>query len=62
MIKIQGKRDFTINSLRIKDALKKDSGRGIARINPHVIKKLDLKTGDMLEISNSSRTKTTVAL
>ena len=48
--------------LRVKDAFKEDSGRGIVRIDPDVIKELDLRTGDVLEISHPASNKKTAAL
>ena len=38
------------NRLRVKDAFKEDSGLGRVRIDPVVVKKLKLKTGDAIEI------------
>ena len=49
-------------SLRVKDAFKEDAGRGIVRIDPDVIQDLNLKTGDVLEISHPGSNKKTAAL
>jgi transitional endoplasmic reticulum ATPase len=43
---IEGKDD----KLRVKDAIKEDSGKGRVRIDPEIIKKLKLKNGDAIEI------------
>lgn len=48
--------------LRIKDACKEDAGRGIVRIDPDVINKLNLKIGDVIRISHPLVNKITVAL
>jgi len=48
--------------LRIKDAFKEDAGRGIVRIDPDVIIKLDLKIGDVIRINHPIVNKKTVAL
>lgn len=48
--------------LRIKDAFKQDAGRGIVRIDPEVMKYLNLQSGDAIEISNLSEKKKTAAL
>ncbi|KKN45546.1 hypothetical protein LCGC14_0681990 [marine sediment metagenome] len=48
--------------IRIKDAYKDDVGRGRIRIDPFIIKELELKTGDAIEISNPIRDKKTAAL
>ena len=50
------------NKLRVKDAFKEDAGRGIVRIDPEVIKALDLKTGDVIEIAYILANKKTAAL
>ena len=39
--------------LRIKDAFKEDAGRGIVRIDPNLINKLNLKVGDVIRISHT---------
>ena len=49
-------------SLRVKDAFKEDAGRGIVRIDPDIIQDLNLKTGDVLEISHPGSNKKTAAL
>jgi len=48
--------------LRIKDAFKEDAGRGIIRIDPEVIKKMDLKVGDVIKITHPILKKQTAAL
>ncbi len=48
--------------LRVKDAFKEDAGRGIVRIDPETIEKLDLRTGDVLEVSHPLVNKRSAAL
>ena len=48
--------------LRIKDAFKEDAGRGIIRIDPMIIEKEQLKTGDIIKIINPNNKKSTAAL
>jgi len=48
--------------VRIKDAFKEDAGRGIIRIDPHLINSLSLKVGDVVEITHPIFHKKTVAL
>ncbi|MFX1467257.1 MAG: AAA family ATPase, partial [Promethearchaeota archaeon] len=48
--------------LRIKDAFKEDAGRGIVRIDPNILNKLNLKVGDTIRISHPFVKKITVAL
>ena len=48
--------------LRVKDAFKEDSGRGIVRIDPDTIQKLNLRTGDVLEVSHPRVNKRSAAL
>jgi len=48
--------------LRIKDSLKEDAGRGIVRIDPDVISNLNLKVGDVIKITHTIVSRTTVAL
>jgi len=50
------------NKLRIKDAFKEDAGRGIVRLDPNIINKLNLKVGDVIRISHPFVNKITVAL
>jgi transitional endoplasmic reticulum ATPase len=50
------------NQLKVKDAFKEDVGRGIVRLDPDVVQKLKLKTGDVLEISHPLSEKKTAAL
>ncbi len=49
-------------SLRIKDAFKEDAGRGIVRLDPDIISKMNLKVGDVIRISHPSVNKITGAL
>jgi len=48
--------------VRVKDAYKGDAGRGRIRIDPDLIKELNLKTGDVIEISHPVVFKKTAAL
>lgn len=48
--------------LRIKDAFKEDAGRGIIRIDPNIIKKYKLQSGDIIEIINPNSKKSIAAL
>jgi len=48
--------------LRVKDAFKDDPGKGRVRIDPEVVKKLELKTGDAIEISHPISKFKTAAL
>ncbi len=48
--------------VRVKDAFKEDAGRGIIRIEPDVIKELNLKTGDVIEIYHPITERKTAAL
>ena len=48
--------------VRIKDAYKGDAGRGRVRIDPEVIRELNLKTGDVIEIVHPVVGKKTAAL
>ena len=48
--------------LRIKDAFKEDAGRGIVRIDPETIENLNLRTGDVLEVSHPLVNKRSAAL
>jgi len=45
--------------LKVSEALQDDAYKGVARIDPHVMKSLDLKRGDFISISGE---KTTIAL
>ncbi|TET29860.1 MAG: AAA family ATPase, partial [Candidatus Heimdallarchaeota archaeon] len=49
-------------TVRIKDAYKGDAGRGRIRIDPLVIKEMNLKTGDVIEIVHPIVGKKTAAL
>ncbi len=48
--------------VKIRDAYKGDAGRGRIRIDPLVIKEMNLKTGDVIEIVNTVIGKKTAAL
>jgi transitional endoplasmic reticulum ATPase len=50
------------NKLRVKDAFKEDAGRGIVRIDPDIEEKLNLRTGDVIEITHTTINQTTAAL
>lgn len=43
-------------TLRVADALQRDVGRGIARIDPKVVKELDLTSGDVVQITGKRKT------
>jgi transitional endoplasmic reticulum ATPase len=46
----------TSQSLRVKEALKRDAGRGIARIDTKLMDKLGISTGDLISIKAKRRT------
>jgi transitional endoplasmic reticulum ATPase len=48
--------------VRVKDAPKEDAGRGIVRIDPKIIKEMNFRTGDVIEISHGTIEKKTAAL
>ncbi|MEJ2277100.1 MAG: CDC48 family AAA ATPase [Candidatus Lokiarchaeota archaeon] len=48
--------------VRIKDAFKEDSGRGIVRVDPEVIESLKLKSGDIVEIRHLMSNRKTAAI
>jgi len=48
--------------LRVMDAFKDDSGLGRVRIDPEVVKKLEFKTGDAIEIFHPNSKSKTAAL
>ncbi|MFX0044111.1 MAG: CDC48 family AAA ATPase, partial [Candidatus Hodarchaeota archaeon] len=48
--------------VKIKDAYKIDAGRGRIRMDPDLIKELNLRTGDVIEISHPIAEKKTAAL
>ena len=50
------------NEVRVKDALKKDAGKGIIRLDPNVMKTLDLKPRDVIEISYPKENRKTVGI
>jgi transitional endoplasmic reticulum ATPase len=43
-------------SLRVAEAYHKDVGRGIARIDTHLMQEMGLVSGDIIEISGRSKT------
>ena len=43
-------------TLRVADALQRDVGRGIARIDPKVVQELDLTSGDVIQITGKRKT------
>ncbi|MGQ9543495.1 MAG: CDC48 family AAA ATPase [Candidatus Bathyarchaeia archaeon] len=43
-------------TLRVKDAFKRDAGRGIARLDTETMKKLDVGAGDLIAIKGKRRT------
>ena len=49
-------------TLKIKDAFKEDVGRDLVRLDPDVVQILNLKTGDVIEISHPLSEKKTAAL
>ncbi|MBA7507507.1 hypothetical protein ES706_06226 [subsurface metagenome] len=48
--------------LRIADAFKEDSGRGILRIDPKIARKYNFGTGDVIEVYNENKNKRTAGL
>jgi len=50
------------NKLRVKDAFKEDSGRGIIRIDPEIVSLSGFKTGDVIEITHPITDLRTAAL
>jgi len=51
-----------VKKVKIKDAYKGDAGRGRIRIDPNIIKEMNIKNGDVIEISYPSTGKKTAAL
>ncbi|MBD3212976.1 MAG: CDC48 family AAA ATPase [Candidatus Lokiarchaeota archaeon] len=49
-------------NLRVKDAFKQDSGKGIVRIDPDIMKELNLKNRDVIQITHPATHKKTAAL
>ena len=47
--------------LRIREAGKDDEGRGLIRIDSEIVEALNLKNGDVIEISNIESDKKTAA-
>src|SRR3990170_7154197 len=43
-------------TLRVAEATQRDFGRGIARIDPQNMKKMDVQTGDVIQITGKKRT------
>ena len=50
------KRNNTVLTLKVKEALPKDVGRGITRIDPEDLKVLDLEIGEIVEIEGKRKT------
>ena len=50
------------NEVRVKDALKKDAGKGIIRLDPKVMKQLNLNPNDVIEISYPKENRKTVGI
>ncbi|MHA1292084.1 MAG: CDC48 family AAA ATPase [Promethearchaeota archaeon] len=48
--------------VRVKDALKEDAGKGFIRVDPELIKELNLRPGDVIEIYHPTTKKRTAAL
>ena len=48
--------------VKVQDELKEDSGKGRIRIDPKIIKDLNLRNGDVIQIHNPITGKTTAAL
>jgi len=48
--------------LRVAEAKTRDFGRGIARIDPQVVKELTLHTGDVIQIENYVKMSRTAAI
>jgi transitional endoplasmic reticulum ATPase len=47
-------------TLRVAEATQRDFGRGIARIDPQTMKKMDVQTGDIIQIVGKKRTSAKV--
>jgi len=62
MSEISGEYKGNEKKVRIRDAYKGDAGRGRIRIDPLVIKEMNLKTGDVIEIVHPIIGKKTAAL
>ena len=62
MSEISGEYKGNGKKVRIRDAYKGDAGRGRIRIDPLVIKEMNLKTGDVIEIVHPIIGKKTAAL
>ena len=62
MSEISGEYKGNEKKVRIRDAYKGDAGRGRIRIDPLVIKEMNLKTGDVIEIVHPIVGKKTAAL
>jgi transitional endoplasmic reticulum ATPase len=50
------------NEVKVKDALKKDAGKGRIRLDPKVMKQQNLKPTDVIEISNPKENRKTVGI
>ncbi len=52
----EGKRGPNLLTLRVAEASQRDFGRGIARIDPEDMNKMDVQTGDVIQITGKKRT------
>lgn len=52
----EGKKTTDVLTLRVSEALTKDVGRGIARIDPKNMEKIDAQVGDIIEIEGKKKT------
>ena len=50
------------NEVKVKDALKKDAGKGIIRLDSKVMKQLDINPNDVIEISYPKENRKTVGI
>jgi transitional endoplasmic reticulum ATPase len=53
---------MNVNEVRVKDALKKDAGKGIIRLDPKLMKNLRLNPDDVIEISYPKENSKTVGI
>jgi transitional endoplasmic reticulum ATPase len=59
IILLKGEKEKSILTLKVAEAEQRDVGRKIARIDPLLAERLNITTGDALELSSGAR-KTTV--
>jgi len=57
-----GEKNRKFRELRVKVALKNDIGKGYIRIDPNIVKEMDVHSGDVIEIIHPSSNKRTVAI